>query len=146
MGLGIKREKLGDILLQEQGAVVFVREDMASYIQESVTSVGAADVKVTVQGKEIAVKALEGKRILVSLASLRLDAASQQGLRHIQRRRIEVDSGGEGPEELERLHRWGEAVQEGDVITLRGMGRIKCIEEKGRSKSGRIQLIIERFS
>ncbi|MFQ9799122.1 MAG: YlmH/Sll1252 family protein [Clostridia bacterium] len=36
MGLGIKREKLGDILLQEQGAVVFVSEDMASYIQEGV--------------------------------------------------------------------------------------------------------------
>lgn len=45
MGLGIKREKLGDILLQEQGAVVFVSEDMASYIQEGVTSVGAADVR-----------------------------------------------------------------------------------------------------
>ena len=79
MGLGIKREKLGDILLQGQGAVVLVREDMASYIQEGITSVGAAEVRVTVQGKEMAVKAPEGKRLLVSLASLRLDALLSKG-------------------------------------------------------------------
>ena len=37
-----------------------------------------------------------------------------------------------------------EPPKTGDL--MRGMGRIKCIEEKGRSKSGRIQLMIERFS
>lgn len=146
MGLGIKREKLGDILLQEQGAVVFVREDMASYIQEGVTSVGAADVKVTVQDRGIAVKAPEGKRILVSLASLRLDALLSKGFAISRGDASNWIAAGKVQKNWRDCTAGDEPVREGDVITLRGMGRIKCIEEKGRSKSGRIQLMIERFS
>lgn len=106
MGLGIKREKLGDILLQEQGAVVFVSEDMASYIQEGVTSV-APPMSMSQCGQGDRCEAPEGKRILDQPRLSAPGCASQQGLRHIQRRRIELDSGGEGPEELERLHCWG---------------------------------------
>ena len=146
MGLGIKREKLGDILLQGQGAVVLVREDMASYIQEGITSVGAAEVRVTVQGKEMAVKAPEGKRLLVSLASLRLDALLSKGFALSRADASKWIAAGKVQKNWKDCTAGDEAVQEGDVITLRGMGRIKCIEEKGRSKSGRIQLMIERFS
>ena len=146
MGLGIKREKLGDILLQGQGAVVLVREEMASYIQEGITSVGAAEVRVTVQGKEMAVKAPEGKRLLVSLASLRLDALLSKGFALSRADASKWIAAGKVQKNWKDCTAGDEAVQEGDVITLRGMGRIKCIEEKGRSKSGRIQLMIERFS
>ena len=146
-GLGVKREKLGDILLQEQGAAfVFAKEDMASYIQGALTSVGAAEVSVEVREGAVTVQEPRGKLILVSLASLRLDALLSKGFAISRGDAAKWIAAGKVQKNWRDCAAGDEPIREGDVVTLRGMGRIKCVEEKGRSKSGRIQLMIERFS
>ena len=48
MALGIKRTKVGDIIVSGRSAQIVVAEDMAEYLKDSLTSVGRAIVKVTV--------------------------------------------------------------------------------------------------
>ena len=46
MGTGVRRDKLGDLLTTDQGAYLWVKNEMSSYIQRELTSVGAAGVMV----------------------------------------------------------------------------------------------------
>ena len=48
MNLGIERSKLGDILTYEDAAVLFVKEELASYITEQLSRVRHTVVKTTV--------------------------------------------------------------------------------------------------
>jgi len=47
LGLGIERTVIGDIIIREKRAFVFVKEDMADYIVSSLTKVRRTDVKLS---------------------------------------------------------------------------------------------------
>lgn len=48
MGLGIKREKVGDIIVGPRGAQILVSEDMAEYLKDSLSSVGRVTVTTSI--------------------------------------------------------------------------------------------------
>ena len=48
MGLGIKREKVGDIIVDPRGAQIVVAEDMAEYLRDSLSSVGRVTVTTAI--------------------------------------------------------------------------------------------------
>ena len=48
MGLGIKREAVGDIFVTEKGCTMAVIRSVAGYIKENLTSVGRGSVKVEI--------------------------------------------------------------------------------------------------
>ncbi len=48
MGLGIKREKIGDIIVGPRGAQILVSEDMAEYLKDSLSSVGRVTVTTAI--------------------------------------------------------------------------------------------------
>ena len=48
MGLGIKREKVGDIIVGPRGAQILVSEDMAEYLKDSLSSVGRVTVTTAI--------------------------------------------------------------------------------------------------
>ena len=37
------------------------------------------------------------------------------------------------------------AVEEGDLISLRGLGKLRVAQVKGQTKKGRIAVVLERF-
>lgn len=73
MSLGITREKVGDILLEEGRAVVFVADSISSYVSSQIEKVGGVGVTVT-KGFELPLPGF-GKLADFSdtVASLRLD-------------------------------------------------------------------------
>ena len=48
MGLGIKRQKVGDIIVKPRGAQIIVSEDLAEYLRDSLTSVGRVTVTTSI--------------------------------------------------------------------------------------------------
>lgn len=145
LGQGIDRSKVGDILVQEDGAFVFVSEEMAPYLAGTLETIGRAHVTTSYHEGPIT-SANDGQEMVISLASLRLDALIARGF-------------GMGRDDSAALIRAGRVqlnhmmttkvdaqVQVGDTISARGKGRIKILEEKGQSKSGRQQVLITRFS
>lgn len=145
MGTGIKREMIGDVIVNEEGAFVVVLRDMADYLIKEMTSVGAAIVSVReAMGEEIP-EPERGRESVISLSSLRLDALVAHGFKMGRTEAAKVIRGGlvfrNGSPVLDP----DKSVSLGDKITLRGKGRIILREEKAISKSGRKQILIEQF-
>lgn len=146
MGTGIKREKIGDILLDDEGAWLFVTSDMADYLKEEMTSVGRSVVSIREAQMEELPPPPKGEEQVISLSSLRLDAVVAHGF-HMGR--------GEAAKWITQglVARNGQMINDadkktaiGDKISVRGKGRLIIKEERGVSRSGRLQILVEKFS
>lgn len=146
VGLGIKRELLGDILVRENGADIIVLEDIAEFIMMNYCQAGRTNLSLTqLPVSELIVPSVNRKTITDTVASLRLDSvlASAFGL-----------SRGKAAEAIGRgivfvnhveITKTDYQVAEGDKITLRGKGKAKLAEVGGRSRKDRQYITIERY-
>ncbi len=146
LGLGIKRKKLGDILINEQTAQVIVAEEIADFIEANLNQVGRWQVQVNSLSPEaLRLPDQAVKEIHCTLASLRVDALAAAGYGMSRSKMIaEIKA--------QRLSlNWkiclnpAAAVKPGDVLSLRGKGRLKVIEAEGKSRKGRIFVLLNRL-
>lgn len=145
LGCGLDRRKIGDILVRPEGALLFICEEMAQYLVENLREVGSAAVEVRRFDGDLSDIVSGGKELVISVASLRLDAVLSRGFGvgrseaadWIRAGRVQVDHRPSGKAD--------QTVSENMIITMRGKGRLKLKEIIGTSKSGRLQIRIERF-
>lgn len=50
IGNGLKRDKIGDILVKENGALVFVKDEIATYVVTNIDKMGNEKVKCSIVG------------------------------------------------------------------------------------------------
>lgn len=147
LGLGLTRDKIGDILIEEGYAILIVKSDIADYIISNLERVSHTRVK----NEEISLESLNGredkgeeKDIIVS--SLRLDAVLG-GAFNLSRGKVsELISGGRAFVNWKEELSSSKNVKEGDIITLRGTGRLKILELKGKTKKDRFVLNIHKYN
>lgn len=146
LGLGIKRELVGDILVREDGADIIVTEDIADFILLNYGKAGRTNLSLTqCPIKDLIIPKQKVSVITDTVASLRLDSvvASAFGL-----------SRGKASEAITRgivfvnhveTVKPDQQVSEGDRITLRGRGKARLTEIGGKSRKDRQYITIERF-
>ena len=144
MGLGIKREMVGDIVIGEK-CYVFVKEEIADYILLNLTKVGNLGVSVGLyNGKEI-IKEERFEIISSTVESLRLDLIVARGFNIKRSDASKFISQGKvlvsGREVLSNDYK----VKQNDKITLKGKGKIVFLGENGVSKKGKIIIDIKRY-
>lgn len=141
LGLGITREKVGDIVLIEDGAVVFVDSDIADYIVFNLEKVKRTKVSCNVleNYKPSSATMVEKK---FTVASLRLDAVLSHSFNISRGKAAELIKGEKAYLNWKNEVSTSKTVAENDIITLRGYGRIKIIEVIGTTKKDRILLNI----
>ena len=137
MGLGIKRECVGDILPDEEGALVFALPAFARMIETQLTEVGRERVTVAPAALPQSVDAPAGEPMQISVASLRLDAVLA-ALLHLSREQAAALIRSEKVL-VNHIVRTAPAVslEEGDLLTIRGTGRFRLQALCGQSKKGR---------
>lgn len=146
MGLGVKRETVGDLLVREDGCDILLLESIAPYLKEHLTQAGRARL----DGAFVPLAELrraEEKRELIPcvVASLRLDnvvAASFSVSRTaaaeaIQKGLVFVNS--------LACEKTAAPVKEGDRIVFRSKGKVRLAEIGGTSKKGRLHILVERY-
>ncbi len=146
LGLGIKREKLGDILVNEQTAQVIVAEEIAGFVEANLNQVGSWRVQVNALSPEaLHLPEQTVEEIHCTLASLRVDALAAAGYK-MSRAKMAAEI------KAQRLSlNWkvclnpAASVKPGDVLSLRGKGRLKVIEAEGKSRKGRIFVLLNRL-
>ncbi len=75
LGLGIKREKCGDIIIKEDEAYAFLTNDIASYVANNITKIGREGVKVSlIEPSLIELPEKSFREVKGTVSSLRLDA------------------------------------------------------------------------
>lgn len=147
MGLGIKRDKLGDIIVVPEGCQVVTDSRIAGFIEQNLTKVH----KVSVRVKEIPAEKLklpeeEVKEIFSTVASMRLDAVAAAGFGTSRTKMTNDISAEKVKVNWVVVSDCSYAVKEGDIISVRGRGRVELETVKGETKKGRIALSLKRFN
>ncbi|MBO5928801.1 MAG: hypothetical protein J6Q42_02150 [Clostridia bacterium] len=145
LSLGLKREKIGDILCNSGQTVVFVSEDLAEYIVESVTKVGGEGVTAETPFTGTLNVERQFNEWQDTVASARLDAVLKTALRTSREEASRRIAAG-----LVSLNHMpclsaSHAVSEQDVLSVRGGGRF-VVEQIGPStKKGRLFIKIKQY-
>ena len=146
LGLGIDRDRTGDIMINDNKAIIIAMEDIAQYICANLFKVGRTPVKCTIKdvtGIDIAKK--EVKEIFSTVPSLRLDCivSSAFGLSRgnaktlIESEKVQLN--------WETVTNASAMVDEGDMLSARGFGRAQINEIKGKTKKDRLGIVIGRY-
>ncbi|MDR1663367.1 MAG: hypothetical protein LBR83_00390 [Clostridiales bacterium] len=144
LGLGIDRAKIGDIRIGESGAVIYAASEIAEYIAENLTRVGRVAVKISAGGALPGLRE-SGAQVRVTVASLRLDAVVSAAF-HISRGKSAALIEGEKVfVNWKPVLNGAKTLAEGDVVTARGLGRVKVEGEAGRTKKDRVSVIITKY-
>ena len=146
MGLGLTREKLGDILLSQQGAQVVVLREVLPILLSQWEKVGRYPVRLTpIPLAQLRPVPGERKQIRATVASPRLDAVAAAGFSIPRSRAAELIRGGRVMVNHRPCGKADKAVEAGDVLTCRGLGKCVLREIGGTSKRGRTILELERY-
>ena len=146
LSLGIKREKFGDILVREDGAYIFVAAEIASYVLNNLPKVKGVSLKAEeIELSAVIVPEGDKKELELTCASLRADVVAAQGF-NLSRSQCA---------ELLRAHKiqlnhceltdGDTRVNEGDVLSVRGKGRVKIAEIGGNTKKGKIKIKFVKY-
>ena len=139
LGLGIKREWLGDIWSDGDGAVIFVMQSVERHVADGLTKVGRYGVKLQkAELSELTPPERKVKQISLSVKSLRFDAvlAGMFGLSRTAAASL-IAEGAASLNYTECLKN-DAAVTAGDVISLRGHGKGTLLSLGGLSRKGRL--------
>lgn len=140
LNLGIKREKIGDIIIHDKFCQVIVSEDICDFIIIHLEKVSRNKVKV----KEITVKDIEEsmqtfKEISFTVSSLRIDSIIS-GVYNISRNEsLKLIKGEKIHLNYEKITSPSREVKKDSLISARGYGRA-IIQIGDLTKKGRIKI------
>lgn len=146
LSLGIDRNKIGDILVEDSGAYVFVSEDISEFLVENLTKISSCGVTVKlIEVSEVKVPEKRSQIMDVVAASKRIDAVVS-AITHTSRRDMKKEIA-IGNVKLNHAPVSGRdnQLKEGDVLSIKGYGRVKIVGFGGLTKSGRLHIEVERF-
>lgn len=145
LNLGIERCKLGDIIVKEDHAIIFVHKSMEKFVMGELTRIRHTSVMVTVEElQEFSYEpTVEEKQGTVS--SLRLDnllalafASSRSKLvTYIETGKVFVNG--------KMVTSNGYQMKENDIVSVRGLGRFKYIQTNSLTKKGRYYITVHLY-
>ena len=141
MSLGIKRDKIGDVVILDTGAFVIVDSAIAEQI--GMDTVGSEPVSVDLRGLDV-LKGYEPVFVsaTVTVASMRLDALVAAIYRLSRADAAALISRGLVKVNHVPTAAVAHEVKEGELLSVRGKGRAKVNRLLGNTQKGRLRLEI----
>lgn len=146
LGLGLKRDKIGDIHVHEDGCHVVVTKEISAFLDvnlRQVHRVGVLTEIVELDALRTASAALEPLDITV--ASLRLDGIASDVFRLSRSKIVIPIRAGRCRVNWKNEEDPSKLLRAGDVVALQGFGRFKVLETDGMTKKGRHRVRIGKF-
>lgn len=148
MKFGLIRERMGDIIVHEDGAYIIVLKENAEYLKNSLKELirfRKAAIEI-IDINKIELKPIEFKEIKISISSNRLDnfvseickISRNQTDELLKNERVYINSKVETKSSKE--------VKLGDILVIRGRGKFKVGENLGTNKRGKIVVSILKYT
>lgn len=145
--LGLKREKVGDIIVANEGADIITIGDFADILKQqlpSLTRFEKSDIEI-VELNNLNKKEVQKEVVKIIVPSLRLDnfvsdlarTSRSKAAQIIDQERVFIN----GQNETKA----SKQVKLNDVITIRGKGRFVVTGFEGTTRSGRTVVVIEKY-
>ena len=145
LGLGVKREMLGDIVIKDNFCDIVIVRSILEFMLTNVKYVGREKVKVQeVQIADIIVPEDTSKEIRTTVSSLRIDSVISAGFGISREQSASLVKG-----ECVKINHvvttgTAKSVKVGDLISVRGKGRLEVTEIVGQSRSGRVKIVLRK--
>lgn len=146
MSLGIKREKFGDLVIDEQGCYLLAVQEIVPYLQQNCPRV--KHVPLTAQiidAKEWIPPKQEVKEIHIMVASLRIDTILAHGFGFSRTKAIEMIQSGKVQVNYLEIKDNDFICHEQDLISCRGKGKLKIVQFNGETKKGKEKVILWKY-
>ena len=145
MGLGIVRDKLGDIIVTDDCAYIFSIRNITPYIIENLCQVRHTTVKAEIVDVPDFHYTPKFKEIQGTVASLRLDTVIALGFGGSRNHLITYIEDGKTSVNGRIITSNAYNLKPDDIISVRGLGKIKYINSVTSTKKGRIVVIIHKY-
>lgn len=146
MGLGIKREILGDIIMCGHGCQIIIDSSLSNFIIHNFDKIGAAPITISqIKLSDIMPREEKVKEIKTTVASLRLDVIAAAGFGTSRSRMSDEVVAGKLKVNWQDAKNSAQSIKTGDIISMRGRGRVEVCEVLGQTKKGRTSVLLKRF-
>ncbi len=147
MKLGIKREKIGDIIVNEHGADILVQSEMATYLKEhlqGLTRFQKANICIK-ELSELKILPIKKEEINILIPQMRLDVIVSEILHLSRSKANEIISQERVFVNNELKTKNATMLKLNDVLTIRGKGKFEIGEVISQTSKGKIRLQIKKY-
>ena len=146
MALGITPQKLGDIVVFDEGAYIFIHEDVAEYVCDNLHKIGNQGVKTEVISDltQITVER-KYKTIGAICASPRLDAVVGAAANVSRAQASVLINSGKVKLNYRQTAEAAKPVKEGDLLSIRGYGRFLVHSFDGETRKQRLHITLKQY-
>lgn len=144
LSLGLDRSKLGDIRIDGEQIQIAVAKEIEDYIFIHLTSIGKSKVRLERINEKHSLIQTQEQWIekVYTVSSMRLDVILATVLKMSRQKSQALIKSGRVKVNWTVREETSFEVQEGDILSVRGFGRIKVILTEGRTKKDKIRLQI----
>ena len=145
--IGMKREKIGDILVAEDGADIIVKSETSKALaQELATLTRFQNSQISVEKiMDIRQPEIKVEEVNIIVPSLRLDSIVSDLAKTSRSKAVEILAQERVFVNGQNETKPSKIIKIGDIITIRGKGRFVIKEMKGNTRSGRNILLVEKY-
>ena len=147
MKLGVKREKIGDILVENEGADIIVSKEILKFLNLNLPSLNRFKECDIHEIKLNELKKIEiiPKYKIIQVSSMRLDNIVSEIVNTSRNKAKEILESNRVFVNYINEAKGTKQIKVNDTITVRGKGRFKIEEIIGTTKKGKINIKIEIF-
>ena len=145
MSLGIKREKIGDLIVHDTKCYCAVSEDIASYVADNISMIGHCPCEVLEIFDYNGIPAPRFEERVILATSMRADCivGSISGLS--RSKSVELVKAGKVLINYSEVKEKDYEIDTSSTITIRGIGKFKICDVVGNSSSGRLKILVKKF-
>lgn len=147
MKLGIKREKFGDILVEEKGADIIASKEISEYIEQNIKQLTRFNKSnVSLQNMEN-IREIELKKedIKIIIQSLRLDNIVAALANTSRTKASEIIKEARVFINYEEQYKTDKQIKEKDVIVIRGKGKFEIDKIEGNTRKNKQILNVKKY-
>ena len=145
LNLGIERCKIGDILVEEEGAILFVCHSLEAFIMDELTRIRHTSVRVTREETETFSYTPSVKEMKGTVSSLRLDSLLSLAFASSRSKLVAYIENGKVFVNGKLITSNGYQIKEDDIVSVRGLGRFQFKETVSQTKKGRYYVTLHLY-
>lgn len=145
LGLGIRRNKIGDLLLKENVCYLTVCEEITEFLVDNLNLVGKSPCKVTILENNFEELVPNFKQEIILVQSLRLDSIVSKLIRISRNKAQTIIEEGMVLLDYNKVKDKSKEVKIEERITIKGHGKYILDEIIGNSKSGKFKVLVKKY-
>ncbi len=146
LSLGIRREKIGDINVFDNGAEIWLSNEISDYVCYNLIKIKHTGKRCEkIPFSEVREKIQKFKTVSANISSMRLDCIAAALGRISRSEAASLIKGGNIKVNYNIENEFSRKINEGDLISIKGIGRYQIDDIVNITKSQRINIAVKKF-